>query len=350
MSMREKPFYITIKRLLLKSQSGHLTHSDIKELVSISRIIISSYLRHTKPRIIKLCENEGITLEDLSIDCIAELFEVDENKNFIRLNNLVNNIRLSLVKLSPVEVYLAFKGLLTRMADTQIARQYAIVDPNGYKILRNIKEYIKSSQFLYLQKTIYGTLITVNQSDSPGGVLPYCDYEYLEKEFHSYAKDKADIPSLMSALLKLLYEQSDYRKELLLTDCVSLFKKYFEISDLSLKSSPTEEPISKLSEIDELEINEIKQKVIHLIHEKIVLNYYAKSKLTKEHAEALHLTLCDIIEDWVVKGENNCSFFAYFKTYAEISEEVYCRILKAKVEYLVKIARNEFEYLLEIER
>lgn len=348
--MSEKPFYITIKRLLLKSQSDYLTQGEIKELVSISRIIISSYLRHTKPRIIKLCENEGITLEDLSIDCIAELFEVDENKNFIRLNNLSNNTRLPLDKLPEVEVYLAFKGLLSRMADTQIARQYAIVDPNGYKIQRNIKEYIKSTKLLYLQKTIYGALITVNNDDNKDDVLPYYNNDDLEKDFHSYAKNKADIPSLMLALLKLLNDQNCYRKELLLTDCVSLFKKYFEISDVSLKTLGTEEPVSKLYEINELEINEIKQKVIHLIHEKIVLNYYAKSKLTKAHAEALHLTLCDIIEDWVVKGENGCSYFAYFKIYAEISEEVYCRILKAKVEYLVKIARNEFEYLLEIEK
>lgn len=348
MSMGEKPFYITIKRLLLKSQSGYLTQSEIKELVSTSRIIISSYLRHTKPRIIKLCENEGITLEDLSIDCIAELFEVDEYKNFIRLNNLANTIRLPLDKLPEVEVYLAFKGLLTRMADTQIARQYAIVDPNGYKIQRNIKEYIKSTQLLSLQKTIYGVLITVNNSVNQGDVLPYYNNDDLEKDFHSYAKNKVDIPSLMLALLKLLNDQSRYRKELLLSDCVPLFKKYFGISDFSSKTIYTEELVSKLYEIDELEINEIKQKVLNLIHEKIVLEYYAKSKLTKVHAEALNLALCDIIEDWIVKGENGSSFFAYLKTYAEISEEVYYKILKAKVEYLVKVARNEFEYLLEI--
>lgn len=345
--MGDKPFHILIKKMLIKSQNSPLDFIEIKEFVTISRIIISTHLKYSRPKIIVLCNQEGISLEDLAIDCIAEIFEIDENNKYSKLNKFVQKLNSSLNDLPPSEVYLAYKAFLIKIAEIQISRYYAQVDPNGYKILRNIKEYVTSSSNIYFQNSFHGQMICLAQYYNVDDQLSYINLDELKKDFDLVPKSKSDIPTLMNILISLLEKQFKYRHEILLNDCVILLKEYFHINNIGELNSMSDSFTTNLIDIDKVELEQIMQKVINRIDEMIVINYFAKNKITKEEADLIHNVMKDIVHDWQIIGENE-SLHKYFNRYLEIPVEYYIKVFKSKVEYLVKIAKKEFKLLLDI--
>lgn len=342
--MAVKPYYIKIKNILLNLRNGELSFHEIKELVTISRVIISSHLRYSRHSVLRLCNDEGITIEDLSIDCIADLFELDCSKRYFRLQNLISHMESNLESMPDVEYYLIYKAFLIKIAESQLARYYAQLDPNGYKINRNIKNFITSVSEYRLSQTPYGTILSFDINNNSADALPYYELDRLKTDFNKIAGLKNDIPTLMKQLHMLILGQTSFRTDLLLSDIVLLFKDYFKINET--KQENDDHFLEFSSHLDDIELKLIKQKVITLLNEKIIIQYYAKNKLTRVQADILYSVMIDIIEDWIMIGDNN-TLIKYFSKYSKTERDFYI-IYKPKIEYLIKIAKNEFRLLLEI--
>jgi len=79
-----------------------------------------------------------------------------------------------------------------------------------------------------------------------------------------------------------------------------------------------------------------------VLKEKILLTYFAKGKLDRKESEAIFHAFEDILEDWCTGEVSQCSLFDYLKQYITIDEKTYESNYRAKMEYLIKIAREEF--------
>ncbi len=337
-----------IQECLRAVSNDSIKHSQLTELVRISRVIIQSYLINYRSKVLNLITRNGITITDLSYDCIADAFARNGENKFHIIKKFISSLDQDINEIKELNLFLAYKSFLIKVAEAQLSELYSQSDPIGSKILRNIKDVVRRTDKFTIVKNFRGLTLVANNCDGL-----FCKPEFpLEKilsKFNMHGTE-SDTNSLLNGLLQLLINQNEYRKSILLTDAVLLFKKYFsveindayEINELFLLS-----PVHN-DGFEEYEILQVKQKVENYIKEKILLDYFVKGKINKEEAESIYLTIRDIINDWYYGVETKDSIYNYFNNYCPIKKEDYLRTYRTKVEYLVKLARDEFaNYLLK---
>ncbi len=152
-------YFYNIKHLLCKVINLTLTENELCQLVQKTRNIVEAHLLHIRSSITRLCLTHGLTITDLAYDCIAEAFVKDENNQFICLHNFVESLREEINTLPDNEVFLAYKSFIIKIANTQLARLYAQIDPAGAKIHRNLRDCLKHSAKLKLINDYRGYMI-----------------------------------------------------------------------------------------------------------------------------------------------------------------------------------------------
>jgi len=296
----------------------------------------------------QLINRNGITIIDLAYDCIADAFGRNKELKFYSINQFINSLRDSVEIIEPANLFLAYKSYLIKIANAQLSKLYAQTDPIGAKILRNIKETVGQSNKLRITRDLKGLKIELknyergnHHPDFPIGQL------LLNIERNNRTLQTSE---LLKHIYNTLEKQSEFKKSVYLFDVVLLFKNYFNSEynyDYEIDES------SLLSKIDgdcfeEYEIQNLRQKVEYFIKEKIMINYFLKGKLNKVEAEAIFFTMNDIICDWCSGIISKNSIYEYLKNHFSISHELYLKNYRTKIEYLVKLAREEFaNYMLQ---
>lgn len=338
--------FLKIREYITAVSKDTINHSQLTELVKVSRLIIQSYIYYYRFSALKLLDYHGITLSDLALDCIAEAFRRNQEDKYFLIKKFICSLKEDIKEINETNLFRAYKSFLIKIASIQLSRLYSQYDPIGAKIVRNIKDAIneaalqKSEKFI-LKKELSGDILIVKECSSSEAVNGF-PIERLEAEFSMDGK-KLNVVNMIDQLYKVLSEQTEYRKSVLLGDVVSLFKKYygalydndFEINEDLLLSG------IKTDGFEEVEIVLLKQKVENFIKEKIFLDYLAKSKFNKEEAESVYLTITDIISDLCAGVSTKEAIYDYFSCHYQISKNDYIKNYKSRLGYLVKLALNE---------
>jgi hypothetical protein len=336
-----------IREYLTAIVDDSIDHIQLTELVKISRTIIQSYLLNYRSKIFNLISRHGISLVDLSYDCIAEAFNRNNENKYCNLKNFISCLNEDINDIEEINLFLAYKSFLIRITESQLSKLYSQMDPIGSKILRNIKDVLRTSDKFNLEKSLLGLSLIIT-NDQSVNLKPEYPVEKLMVDFEFDGK-RPNTVNLLKCLYNILDCQTEFRKSLTLIDVVTLFKKYFnvlsdnkhELDERTLLSS------IKNDEYEEMEIQQIKQKVENFVKEKILVNYFLKGKVNKNEAEAIYLTISDIINDWYYGVDTKESIHDYFVSHMYISKQEYLEKYRTKIEYLVKLARDEFaDYLL----
>lgn len=317
---------------------GTISSSQLSEVVQLSRTIVESHLIHLRSSITRLCLNQGLTATDLAYDCIAEAFARSDNNSFPLIEKFVLHLTGKLADLPELELFLAFKGFITRLAEAQLARLYSQADPAGAKIHRNLRDCIKTSSILALERDFRGLVLRPRSEDS----LDHLDFfpvESLEREFLRRASDERSTPGLLEILYQVLIEQSEYRRSIPLVDVVQILKKVYGHESELLAST---DALPSFESLNEFEIEQIRSQVEFALKEKILLTYFARGKVNRKEAEAMFGAFHDMLSDWCCSGDPEASVCEYLRRHLPITEEAYETSFRAKMEYLLKIAREEF--------
>ncbi|MBI5476361.1 MAG: hypothetical protein HY964_06460 [Ignavibacteriales bacterium] len=320
----------------MKLLKGEIDHRELAELVHISRSIIENYLRYFRQSVVRLSLHQGLTISDLAYDCIAETFSKDENDNYQKLINFSKALNNDLTQLPEIEIFLAYKSFLTCLADAQLARLYAQSDPAGAKIHRNIRDTIKNSDSLLIVKDYRG--LVVKLKDNPAERLNEFPQEEFEREFMINVDHQRTIPELLNVCREILVGQNKYRTSISLVDVVQIFRKIYQ-SDHTLIE---EEDVFASEGLTKFEIEQLCSEVLLFLKEKIFLTYLARGKVDRKSAEAIYTAFRDMLEDWCYGEESKSSIFEYLKVHIQIDDNQYEEIYRTKMEYLLKIAREEF--------
>ena len=120
-----------LREYLKLIDSGGISESQLSEVVQISRGIIQSHLGYMRSSIAHLCLRQGLSLVDLSYDCIAEAFARDAGNSFRSIHDFLGSLEKDLGAISNEELFLAYKSFLIRIAEAQLARLYGQSDPSG---------------------------------------------------------------------------------------------------------------------------------------------------------------------------------------------------------------------------
>lgn len=329
-----------LKKHLSNALSKKLSKTECAELVSISQNIVIQYLKHTKSAFLNLSRIHGLDINDLAIDAIAEVFRQDDEGNLLNIASFASKLWTEMNAMTDDNLFRAYQSYLRTIADVHIARLYAELDPNGFKIQRNIKETLPTEN-LELRKNILGVMIFIKGSDEFDS-LPYLCYDEFEKDFLREAAGKTTTREMLSVIHSLLVDITNSRKEVSLIDAVKLFKKHFRVDQQLDHEEEAFEQIFTDSFIDKYEIEQISTKVLETIRGKILIDYFSKGKLTLVQTKALDSAVTDIVFDLVNLGKNHLSYYDYLTKYITIQHNEYELKFKSKMEYLVKQVKQNF--------
>jgi hypothetical protein len=148
------------------------------------------------------------------------------------------------------------------------------------------------------------------------------------------------IPQMLETLHHILVGQSDYRRTVSLIDIASMFKGSYQ-SDYSPETS-IDHPWSS-DGLSVLELERLRHEVENALKEKILLAYLVRGKVTDPQARAMFNALRDVLEDWSSGDSSPDSLYSNFNNHLPIAPEIYEQEFRSKMEYLLKMARQEFE-------
>jgi hypothetical protein len=81
-----------LKELLQRATHGNISEAHLTQLILISCSIAEAYLATFRHSASQLCLQQGLTIVDLSFDCIAEVFGRDQDNKFWQLENFAASL------------------------------------------------------------------------------------------------------------------------------------------------------------------------------------------------------------------------------------------------------------------
>jgi hypothetical protein len=315
---------------------GSVSQKEMTSLVHCSRSIIQAHFGTHRHSIVQLSLQHGLTQVDLAYDCIAEAFARTSDGSYTQIKNFVESLRSPIDQLPAAEVFMAFRRYLACVADAQLARLYAQADPVGARIHRNIREQLKSSDTLKVERDFPGLVLRPAHEDS----LDHLDPLPLSKiEDALLGTSNESIPRFLQCLSKLLLGQIEYRRSVPLFDIVGVLKRSL---GGEYEYSIAEHGSPELDGLADGEIETIRTQVEVTLKEKILLTYFARGKIDRRQAEAMASAFHDLLWDWCF-GDEHKGLYDYLRLYFPITEDEYENTMRTKMEYLLKLARVEFE-------
>ncbi len=336
--------YDDLKTTLASLSEGKATHRDVLSIVQVSRAIVTAYLNVKMSSLSYLYQSQGLSETDLAYDCIADLFRSNDGQHYPKVEAFTASLHAPFIEMPPVEVFIAFRGFLTRVAKGHIADLFYLSDPVGGKIHRNIRECVHSHAGLTLFETPEGLYLSVDPEMRSGTAAEF-PREEMERALFSRMDHERGTGLLLHQVREILAGDERYSGRIRLFDLVQIFKRIFGADDLDRLA----EPKSDFYGLSEADIGVLRDRTLKTTKEKIFLTYLGTGKLTRREAMALYQTVADIIDEWIEGSDGTVSLFSRLTLHLETDSGKYGERYRAKLEYLVKTARRELAALLSKE-
>lgn len=320
---------------LIKSAiEGKITPFEINRLVKFAH-------QFAIIRLTQLLKNQKITFDiyphtinSVALDCIAEIFETDEENRFPELTIYFSNER-DPYKVTEEQTLINFRTLVFSKLNDGIFRIYHENDPITSKILRNIKLAIKNSSsfktFERFGQTFISGSFTINFH------LPPFPVHELESELMHLLHKKVNIKDALNELCRLLDGSNQYRNFISLLDTSLILKSIYLKTD-------SIQPVSFTIDADltDMDIKTIVENSINEINKTIEKKYLIKKKLSDFefscYMNAIHQLL---INKYILNNGTEFSHYDYLKvTLPKLTYEEYRNKHRIHFEYIVKLSKK----------
>jgi hypothetical protein len=198
--------------------------NSINELIFLCRKIALVHLRRkavTGRLHPDICT---MPLDDLAIDCIADLFQQDDDGNIVQVRSYFEGLPIE--NISDEDLLTHLRRLICGRVNQSIFRIYNEMDPSLGKILRNMKLAV---QALYNFDMVdrFGENCIIPSNCKSFEQLPVVDRAELESQLRKYANGSESIPELMAILSRYLREQTENSRIVPLTAVAFIFRSIY---------------------------------------------------------------------------------------------------------------------------
>ncbi|NUO83810.1 hypothetical protein HUU05_27350 [candidate division KSB1 bacterium] len=371
-----------LSSLIPKIVHGGYTQGELVEFINLVQKISLSYLKYQEvigKHIRWERRRKSGELDDLAIDCVAGLFMRNDNNEFVQLRRYFGPYIESNAAPNDVELLIMLRRLVIKKTKQELSRIFKERDPEGAKIIRNIRVAVKNAtdlatfremgrEYIYLRNgrmmraAAHHEHAPVCGVEAPAGVA-----EFSHEELNYLRKAKPTIPekSLKQNYLEL-YAPKDHvsttiRKMLsvvggderfqnfLPTDVVARLIRHTNLEVVRNRLIAQIEDVSPLDYVRLKEIERAKQKVLQRVRQKIQNQYVASSKIAPEKGEIYYRTLADVLED-ITHSKKIESYFRHLRKYMpDLTQRRYRQEERTIFEYLGKLTKKWFrEYLKDL--
>lgn len=357
--------------------ASNYSPGDLTEFVNISQKIAISYLKYLEVigRNIRPKKSEGVNeLEDVAIDCIAGLFMRNDRGEFTQLQRYFGPKVEPGTSLDEIEASSMLRRLIVKKTKQELSRIFRERDPEGAKIIRNIKVAIRSSndlksfremgrEFIYIDRQSnnncyeklgdednYNWGDNNQSSDNPIENSDRLKVGIPEKLLYQQFLEKYDpsdsVAAMMKKMIEIVMSYPEYQHHLAL-DIIATIIRDVTFQHVREKLSNNVDVNSPLSDLQSKEIEQVNQGIITIIHQKINQQYLRKKKITTEKATIYCRAIVDFVNEFT-QGKETDSNFKYLKRYIpHLTQKQYREKERSIFEYLVKITKKSLRKKLK---
>ena len=150
--------------------SDHPTRSATRHVVDAAHRLARAYLIRRESAGRLSLNVLGLPLDDLAMDCIAQLFARDETGAFHELQRFFADH--SLDTFDAVDAHRALRTLVNQSVNDRLFRCYREADPGLGRIIRNLKRAIRHSTQCHLERRGSSLYVVVTNGDAGTRLLP----------------------------------------------------------------------------------------------------------------------------------------------------------------------------------
>jgi hypothetical protein len=346
--------------------AGTYCQAQLVQFINLTQKISLGYLKYqevTGKRISGERLETEIELADLAIDCIAELFSRDDSNQFYQLKKYFEPKIEELEEVNDTEVLILIRRLIVRKTKQELSRIFRERDPEGAKIVRNIKVAIRSSEKYHIFKDMgkefvfYSNGFTVTEEllDSEDDELseylkksnPPIPEDILQTKFIDLYNPNDSVSAAIGKMLDTVHSLPEYKNYLSL-DLVVKYLRKVKFEAYKERAKEEEHVPTPVDHIESKEIEHYIGVVMEAMWDKIESQYLHTGKLNSFKADIYNKALRDVLYDLIQKKDNS-SYFRNLKFYIpNLTQQDYRQQERSVFEYLAKVAKREFRgYLKE---
>ncbi len=384
-----------LSSLVPKIVGGNYSQGELVEFINFVQKISLSYLKYQEvigKHIRWERRRKSGELEDLAIDCVAGLFMRNDNMEFIQLRRYFGPYLDTTLAPNDVELLIMLRRLVIKKTKQELSRIFKERDPEGAKIIRNIRVAVKNAadlctfremgrEYIYVRSGKYPRVAEFERAAAAAGAYahepahaaamvsapagPASAASFSIEELSYLRKVKPTIPekSLKQSYLEL-YTPKDHvsttiRKMLSVVDTDERYQNYLPTdvvarlirhTNLEVVRSRLIAQIEDMSPLDYVRLKEIeraKQKVLQRIRQKIQNQYVVSNKIDTDKGDMYYRTLADVLED-ITHSKKIESYFRHLRKYMpELTQRRYRQEERTIFEYLGKLTKKWFRELLK---
>ena len=354
-----------LTQLVYSICDGSYTQSGLIQYINLAQKISLSYLKYQEmlgKRISGDAWEADLELADLAIDCIAELFGRDETGRFPQLKKYYEGKFAEMPFINDAEVLILTRRLIVRKTKQELSRIFRERDPEGAKIVRNIKVAVRTAADLHLFRELgkefvfHGPVPKNEQGGVPSSrlalylrrTLPPIPEEMLHKLFLDNYRSGDSVSVSIRRLLESIHTLADYQNFCAL-DAVVKLVRYVKFDVCRERLAAGESVSTPSDELESKEMEEYITLVMESIWSRLDSQYLRTQKLPEDKAAIYHRALRDVLYDLIQKRDTS-SYYRNLKFYMpELTQKEYRQQERSVFEYLAKLAKKEFrKYLCEM--
>lgn len=315
----------------------------VKAFINLCQKIISAYLYRKENYKSYYINTFGIGVDDLSFDCIADMFKIDSEGKFVEFTEYFSKLEKE-KPLDDLELLIQLRRLLFSKANNRLFRLNKEFDPSLGKIIRNIKLAIQSNPDLEIDTFYCQNVIVFKNFNWREDQLPVIPIEIFEIDFVSIVKVTENIKELLEKLKQYLETLKEYKKLVYIIDAAIIVRNAYSDKNLDRVQDSIEPTILAA------DIQKVIDAVVCAVNKDIIESYLANNKINHDTAvNYLHM-IEELLADQYINGENGKSYFEYLKKYLlGLSQNDYMNDHRTKIEYITKQAKQRANELLKRE-
>lgn len=300
-----------------------------------------AYLRY-KRRSRYLQAQVGLSLEDLALDCFADLFERDESGCFVQLTTYFEDAGWP--DLSEEATKIALRRLVFSKVNDGLFRRHREADPQLAKIIRNIKLAAKAAPDAALSRRGRELWLVIPDSAPDLRQAPVIPPELLEARVIACLHDATSMNHILASFVELVEAWPAYCNGYPLSSFARVvsdaFRRFGELSE----DDPHREKLFMRMELEEA-VESITEKVQAEMYD----TYVGRNKVCIATFNAYFDAVRDILYTQFVSGmPDRASYFEALNAHVpDLTAKAYRTRHRHILEYVAKLARGRLVLYFE---
>ncbi len=325
-----------LKSLITNVVSSSPQPASVREFVYHCHRLASAYLRRKVASGRLNLNHFSLTLDDLALDSIADLFQRDEHDSFPRLNCFFSSVKFS--SRGEEECSALTRQLVFSEVNRHLFRLYRESDPSLGKIIRNIKSAAKYSESFILERRGDEIWLCTPSEDRVSESRPMLSPEIAEIRLGSRLPANASLKNFLEALAEILHEENDYYPAFPLVGLALIIRSAFSRLQEDTAGLSGDEYTITSADLEHMIFSSVDS-----VRKRMRSSYVGKEKLDPQTYESHFLAIRDILVTQFVHDDGfDLTFFDHLRNHMEdLTAGEYQSRHRVYLEYFSKLARQE---------